>query len=133
MGVEAPAGFWYLRAPFNAPSDRMTPLDFPTLATFTVILRGPVQAPGRSRSWSGHCLDLDLGAAAQSASAVRRRIATSIAAHVSLAGALRGRRATPDKALWDIARTAPLVALQTVETEAGPVEVRYVQPFELLS
>lgn len=111
----------------------MTPLDIPTLATFTVILRSPVQTQGRTRSWSAHCLDLDLGAAAQSASAVRRRLATSIAAHISLAGALRARRATPNKALWEMARNAPVVALQTVETEAGPVEVRYVQPFELLT
>lgn len=127
IAVEVTSGFCYPPAPF------MTPLDIPTLATFTVILRGPVQAQGRTRSWSGHCLDLDLGTAAQSASAVRRRLASSIAAHVSLAGTLRARRATPNKALWDIARTAPVVALQTVETEAGPVEVRYVQPFELLS
>lgn len=110
----------------------MTPLDFPTLATFTVILRRPLRSAGRTRNWSGHCLDLDLGVAAGSASALRRRVATSIAAHVSLGSALRPRRAAPDASLWNLARRAPVVALQTVETEFGPVEVRYVQPLELV-
>jgi len=110
----------------------MKPLDIPTLATFTVLLRRPIAVEGRTRSWSGHCLDLDLGAAAQSASGVRRRLASSIAAHVSLAGAMRDRRGPSNKALWALARNAPVVSLQTVETEVGPVEVRYVQPLELL-
>lgn len=115
------------------PDARMTPLDIPTFATFTVLLRAPVQAEGRHRAWSGHCLDLDLGAAAQNAPALRRRLAASIAAHVSLAGSLRARRAAPNRALWEMVRHAPVVALQTVETELGPVEVRYVQPFEVLT
>ena len=33
-----------------------------TVATFTVILRPPMASEGRTRRWSGHCLDLDLGA-----------------------------------------------------------------------
>ena len=111
----------------------MTPLDIPTLATFTVLLRAPLQSDGRTRAWSGHCLDLDLGAAAQPAPALRRRLAASIAAHVSLAGSVRARREAPNRALWAMVRHAPVVALQTVETELGPVEVRYLQPFELLS
>lgn len=111
----------------------MTPLDIPTLATFTVILRAPLQANGRSRGWSGHCLDLDLGAAAPSAPSLRRRLAATIAAHISLAGSLRARREAPNRALWALARNAPVVAVQAVETELGPVEVRYVQPLELLT
>lgn len=110
----------------------MTNLEIPTLATFTVILKAPVRSAGRSRGWSGHCLDLDLGAAASSAPSLRRRFAASIAAHVSLAGSLRARHDAANRALWALARHAPVVAVQAVETELGPVEVRYLQPLELL-
>ncbi|MFO0647429.1 MAG: hypothetical protein U0326_14410 [Polyangiales bacterium] len=102
-----------------------------TLKTYTVILRPPVSAAGRSRRWSGHCLDLDLGVSAGSASEVRMRLATSIAAAVSpTPRGARGRRGTSDLSLWDVARASPIVTRQTVETDAGPIEVRYVQPLE---
>ncbi len=105
-----------------------------TLKTFTVILRPPVNTVGRSRRWSGHCLDLDLGVSAGSASEVRMRLATSIAAALGAAPvdpqSHRGRRGTRDKSLWDVARQSPIVTRQTVETDAGPIEVRYVQPLE---
>ena len=99
-----------------------------TLATFTVILRPPVQREGRTRRWSGHCLDLDLGVSAGSASEVRMRLATSIAA--CLADRARARRGPSDPALWDVARASPIVTRQTVETDRGLIEVRYVQPPE---
>src|SRR5688500_17860061 len=104
------------------------------LTTFTVILRPPVSAVGRARRWSGHCLDLDLGVSAGSASEVRMRLATSIAAAVGASSAppqaVRSSRGTSDKALWDVARASPIVTRQPVETDAGPIEVRYVQPLE---
>ncbi|MFO0610436.1 MAG: hypothetical protein U0324_45165 [Polyangiales bacterium] len=99
-----------------------------TLATFTVILRPPVEREGRTRRWSGHCLDLDLGVSAGSASEVRMRLATSIAA--CLADRPRERRGPSDPALWDVARASPIVTRQTVETDRGLIEVRYVQPPE---
>lgn len=105
-------------------------LHFPTSSTYTVILRPPVNAPGRSRRWSAHCLDLDMGVSAQSIGAVKVRVATSIAAHLSFDGMFPPRRANPDPALWDVARSAQLVTCQTVETDLGPVEVRYLQPHE---
>ncbi len=104
-----------------------------TLKTFTVILRPPVSAAGRSRRWSGHCLDLNLGVSASSASEVRMRLATSIAASMAPSTAPpapRSRRGTRDRSLWDVARASPIVTRQTVETDAGPIEVRYVQPLE---
>lgn len=103
-----------------------------TLTTFTVILRPPVQREGRTRRWSGHCLDLDLGVSAASASEVRMRLAASIAECLARRDASKGRarRATPDPSLWDMARASPIVTRQTVETDAGLVEVRYVQPPE---
>lgn len=102
-----------------------------TLKTFTVILRPPMRAEGRSRRWSGHCLDLDLGVSAGTASEVRMRIATSIAAAIApTPPGARGRRGTRDLTLWDVARASPIVTRQTVETDAGPIEVRYVQPLE---
>jgi len=103
-----------------------------TLATFTVILRPPVQREGRTRRWSGHCLDLDLGVSAGSASEVRMRLATSIAACLAEASAARApeRRGPSDPSLWDVARASPIVTRQTVETDRGLIEVRYVQPVE---
>jgi hypothetical protein len=99
-----------------------------TVATFTVILRPPMASEGRTRRWSGHCLDLDLGVSAGSASEVRMRLATSIAA--SLAARPGSRRGPSDPALWDVARASPIVTRQTVETDRGLIEVRYVQPSE---
>lgn len=55
------------------------------------------------------------------------RLATSIAQRLTTA---RLTRATSDKSLWDVARASPIVTRQTVETDAGPIEVRYVQPLE---
>lgn len=112
----------------------MTVMNYATLVTFTVILRPPVDGEGRTRRWSGHCLDLDLGVSATSATEVRVRLATSIAAALACARtppqSMRTRRGTSDKNLWDVARASPIVTRQTVETDAGPVEVRYVQPQE---
>jgi len=105
-------------------------LHFQSCSTYTVILRPPVKAPGRSRRWSAHCLDLDMGVSAQSMGAVKMRVATSIAAHLSLDAMFPPRQANPDPALWDVARTAQLVTCQTVETDVGPVEVHYLQPHE---
>lgn len=102
------------------------PIDLPPMVTFTVILRPPVAEPGRSRRWSAHCLDLNLGVSGGSASAVRMRLASSIAAHLALGPIMARREADP--ALWSEARRAPLVTHQMVETDAGPVAVRYVQP-----
>jgi hypothetical protein len=99
-----------------------------TLATFTVILRPPVEGEGRTRRWSGHCLDLDLGVSAGSASEVRIRLAASIATY--LTDRPRQRRVPSDPALWDVARASPIVTRQTVETDRGLIEVRYVQPLE---
>lgn len=96
----------------------------------TAILRPPVEGPGRARRWSAHCLDLDMGVSAQTAPAVRMRLASSIAAHIALDGQLRSNRAPAERGLWDVAREAPLVTRQTVETDLGPVEVRYVLPDE---
>ena len=102
------------------------PMDLSPMVTFTVILRPPVTEPGRTRRWSAHCLDLNLGVSAGTASAVRTRLATSIAAHIALGPLLARREADPS--LWQEARHAPLVTHQMVETDAGPVAVRYVQP-----
>ena len=102
-------------------------LHFPTSSTYTVILRPPVKTPGRSRRWSAHCLDLNLGVSASTASAVRMRLASSIAAHVALGPLLKDRREA-DPSLWEEASGAPLVTHQVVETDAGTVAVRYVQP-----
>ena len=102
------------------------------LVTFTVILRPPVAEAGRSRRWSAHCLDLNLGVSASTASAVRMRLATSIAAHIALGPILRDRREA-DPSLWKEASDAPLVTHQVVETDAGTVAVRYVQPDAALS
>ena len=55
------------------------------------------------------------------------RLAASIAQRLSTARAARG---TSDASLWDVARASPIVTRQTVETDAGPIEVRYVQPLE---
>ena len=95
--------------------------------TLTVILRAPVTEPGRSRRWSAHCLDLNLGVSAGTASAVRMRLASSVAAHVSLGLMLTSSRAV-DSALWEEAGAAPLVTHQVVETDVGAVAIRYVQP-----
>jgi hypothetical protein len=97
------------------------------MPTFTAILRPPLEAAGRSRRWSAHCLDLDVGVSGESAAAVRMRLACSIATQVATPEQ-RARRAPVDQALWDVARSAPLVVRQTIETDVGPVEVRYVQP-----
>ncbi len=106
----------------------------PKLTTFTVILRPPVNESGRARRWSGHCLDLDLDVSAGTASEVRMRLATSIAAELSTAKVEpqrpRRTRAKPNRSLWDVAHASPIVTRQTVETDAGPIEVRYVQPLE---
>lgn len=101
------------------------------MVTFTVLLRPPVDEPGRTRRWSAHCLDLNLGVSAGSASAVRMRLASSIAAHLALGPIMSRREADP--ALWTEARTATLVTHQMVETDAGPVAVRYVQPAAALA
>jgi hypothetical protein len=62
------------------------------------------------------------------------RLATSIAAALGAAPVEPrghgGHRGTRDKSLWDVARQSPIVTRQTVETDAGPIEVRYVQPLE---
>lgn len=128
------------RRPLGTTAQTDERMDTPTVATFTAILRPPVTAAGRTRRWSAHCLDLDMGVSAESAEAVRLRLACSIAAEVAAARTgtlgprrstrLRARRASSDQRLWDAARHAPLVTCQTVETDAGPVEVRYVQPRE---
>lgn len=97
------------------------------LVTFTVILRPPVTEPGRRRRWSAHCLDLNLGVSASTASAVRMRLASSIAAHIALGAIMEGRHEA-DPSLWREASAAPLVTHQVVETDAGTVAVRYVQP-----
>ena len=105
-----------------------------TVASFTAILRPPVTEPGRTRRWSAHCLDLDMGVSAQSASAVRARLASTIAAQIAAESLLSRspgrRRPATDPRLWAAARGAPVVTRQTVETDMGPVEVRYVQPAE---
>lgn len=103
------------------------------LVTFTVILRPPVSEAGRSRRWSAHCLDLDMAVSAQSASMVRQRLASTIAAHIALGGYMPPRRALVQPELWDVAGAAPLVTRQTVETDHGPVEVRYVQPHDAMA
>jgi hypothetical protein len=100
--------------------------------TFTVILRPPVTEPGRSRRWSAHCLDLNLGVSASTASAVRMRLASSIAAHLALGPMIRDQREA-DPSLWKEASDAPLVTHQVVETDAGTVAVRYVQPGVVLA
>ena len=102
------------------------PMNLAPRATFTVLLRPPVEAPGRSRRWSAHCLDLNLGVSAGSASAVRMRLASSVAAQIALGPLTQRHEADP--ALWTMAHAGQLVTLQTVETEAGPVAIRYVQP-----
>jgi|GEM_PF-1228515 hypothetical protein len=102
-------------------------MDLSPLVTFTVILRPPVTEPGRSRRWSAHCLDLNLGVSASTASAVRMRLASSIAAHVALGPIIKDQREA-DPSLWKEASAAPLVTHQVVETDAGTVAVRYVQP-----
>jgi len=107
-------------------------MDLSPLVTFTVILRPPVTEPGRSRRWSAHCLDLNLGVSASTASAVRMRLASSIAAHVALGPILKDRREA-DPSLWKEASDAPLVTHQVVETDAGTVAVRYVQPDAVLA
>lgn len=101
-----------------------------TRATFTVLLRPPVARPGRSRRWCAHCLDFDLGVAATTKPAVKLRLATTVAARISLGSRLPPPKPVDDRALWDVALSAPLVGCQTVETEMGPVEIRYVQPDE---
>jgi hypothetical protein len=108
-------------------------MNLATLKTYTVILRPPVEGDGRTRRWSGHCLDLNLGVSAGTASEVRMRLATSIAEKVAVGGiasARAPRRSVGNASLWDVARASPIVTRQTVETDAGPVEVRYVQPLE---
>ncbi len=102
-----------------------------TRATFTVLLRPPVARPGRSRQWCAHCLDFDLGVAATSKPAVKLRLATTVAARISLGSRLPPPTPVNDRALWDEALSAPLVGCQTVETEMGPVEIRYLQPVEI--
>lgn len=106
-----------------------------TVASFTAILRPPVTEPGRTRRWSAHCLDLDMGVSAESASAVRARLASTIAQQIALEpwpwpSRRTIRRPAANQALWAAARTAPLVTRQTVETDVGPVEVCYVLPTE---
>lgn len=96
----------------------------------TAILRPPVKSPGKLRRWSAHCLDVDIGVSAQSAATVRMRLASSIAAHIAVDYKFLRRCAPAEKAYWDVAREAPLVKRQLVETEAGPIEVRYVLPAE---
>jgi hypothetical protein len=107
-------------------------MNISALTTFTVILRPPVTAQGRSCRWSGHCLDLDLGVSATSASEVRRRVAASIAEFISTTDAapqqVKSRKGSSDKSLWDIAYASPIITRQTIETDAGLIEVRYVQP-----
>lgn len=71
-----------------------------------------------------------MGVSAQTMSAVKVRVATSIAAHLAIDTLFAPRQASPDTALWTAAERAPVVTFQTVETDMGPVEVRYVQPFE---
>ena len=55
------------------------------------------------------------------------RLASSIAAHIALGPLLNDRREA-DPSLWKEASAAPLVTHQVVETDAGTVAVRYVQP-----
>ncbi len=102
------------------------PMDQAPRATFTVLLHPPIATPGRTRRWSAHCLELNLGVSAGTAPAVRMRLASSVAAQIAL-GPLGPRREV-DPALWHVARDAALVTVQTVETEAGPVAIRYLRP-----
>lgn len=71
-----------------------------------------------------------MGVSAQTMSAVKVRVATSIAAHLAIDAMFSPRQASPNTALWTVAESAPVVTWQTVETDVGPVEVRYVQPHE---
>ncbi len=103
------------------------------LVTFTVILHPPMGDSGRSKRWSAHCLDLDMAVHANSASMVRQRLASHIVAHIALDGDIPPRRALVQPELWDVAGAAPLVTRQTVETDHGPVEVRYVQPHDAMA
>ena len=93
-------------------------------------------------SWvaSGRMMTLAPGRVARAEVALRRRaragagvVAEDVVrvgvevGHVALGPLLKDRREA-DPSLWEEASGAPLVTHQVVETDAGTVAVRYVQP-----